>query len=696
MSTDEPRRPALPLDRLAGLEARRPARARAARVRDAARGGLRAGQAPRDGLRDDHRSRHDRRRARDRRPPRRVRLRGADRPLPRRAAGGARPLLRDHARRPRVAAGARRRRRGRRRRTCTSSEIACALAHPFYAVEAPLTAAPPPPAGELFPIWEVRNGSRAPRAQPPGRDLHRDARRHRHRRLRRPRRRRHRPHLHRDARRARRRDEFLAPHPRRRASSARGEQGSAAKWAHAAMALAIRALGRGDGDARARPARGAADGRARDARGRRARAARSAPTSAPTTPARCCAPGSTRSTSDLRRARAARAPAGRRLLATPTSTAARAARHERKLRARGRARRRARRGGGGDLGAAPRAASSTPASPAIPYAPATAFLGAREGASSPRREGEPPRVALVADGDRRRCTASRTRSSEIRERGVPGFEVEVIGTDPNVDRRLSAVAEVDMPVLRRAARSACPACRRSSRRSPRAATTSSTSARPGPAGRRRGADRAASSELPLVGSYHTELAAYAGAALAATRGSRRGVRRRARRLLRRAATWCSRRARPSDARARASSASTPARIGRWDRGVDLERFSTRRCATRRCCPATINVLYAGRLTHEKGVDLLADAFLAARARDPRLHLVLAGGGPEEERAARAPRRRTRRSSAGSRATTLARAYASADLFLFCSQHRHVRPGAARGAGQRACRSSRSPRAARPS
>ena len=34
---------------------------------------------------------------------------------------------------------------------------------------------------------------------------------------------------------------------------------------------------------------------------------------------------------------------------------------------------------------------------------------------------------------------------EIRERGVPGFEVEVIGTDPNVDRRLRAVAEVEIP-----------------------------------------------------------------------------------------------------------------------------------------------------------------------------------------------------------------------------------------------------------
>ena len=84
---------------------------------------------------------------RDRRPARRLRLRGADRLLPRRAAGGAHPLPRDHAGRPRLAAGPPRRRRGRRAATCTSSEITCALAHPFYAVEAPLQPAPPPPAG---------------------------------------------------------------------------------------------------------------------------------------------------------------------------------------------------------------------------------------------------------------------------------------------------------------------------------------------------------------------------------------------------------------------------------------------------------------------------------------------------------------------------------------------------------------------
>src|SRR5919106_3682073 len=40
-------------------------------------------------------------------------------------------------------------------------EIACALAHPFYSVAAPLTRRHRRRLAELFPIWEVRNGSRA-------------------------------------------------------------------------------------------------------------------------------------------------------------------------------------------------------------------------------------------------------------------------------------------------------------------------------------------------------------------------------------------------------------------------------------------------------------------------------------------------------------------------------------------------------
>jgi glycosyltransferase involved in cell wall biosynthesis len=107
------------------------------------------------------------------------------------------------------------------------------------------------------------------------------------------------------------------------------------------------------------------------------------------------------------------------------------------------------------------------------------------------------------------------------------------------------------------------------------------------------------------------------------------------------------------------------RVGRWDRGVDLERFDP---GLRRdgMFPGEVNVLYSGRLTREKGVDLLADAFQAACRQDPRLHLVLAGGGPEQE---------TLATRLGDSATflgwlagqDLARAYASADAFLFASR-----------------------------
>jgi predicted metal-dependent phosphoesterase TrpH len=41
------------------------------------------------------------------------------------------------------------------------SEIACALAHPFYAVEAPLTPRHRRRLAQLFGVWETRNGSRA-------------------------------------------------------------------------------------------------------------------------------------------------------------------------------------------------------------------------------------------------------------------------------------------------------------------------------------------------------------------------------------------------------------------------------------------------------------------------------------------------------------------------------------------------------
>jgi glycosyltransferase involved in cell wall biosynthesis len=169
-------------------------------------------------------------------------------------------------------------------------------------------------------------------------------------------------------------------------------------------------------------------------------------------------------------------------------------------------------------------------------------------------------------------------------------------------------------------------------------------------------------ELPVVGSYHTELGAYAGlrsgdatlragmdAALAALYG------------------LCEVVLSPSesaDASLRALGVPSE-RIGRWDRGVDIDRFDPR-LRDPGLLPGEVTVLYAGRLTREKGADLLAEAFLRAHRREPRLHLVLAGGGPEEG---------ALRERLGLHATflgwldsrELARVYASADVFLFASR-----------------------------
>ena len=80
---------------------------------------------------------------------------------------------------------------------------------------------------------------------------------------------------------------------------------------------------------------------------------------------------------------------------------------------------------------------------------------------------------------------------------------------------------------------------------------------------------------------------------------------------------------------------------------------------------SINVLYAGRLEREKGIELLADSFLLARREEPALRLVLAGAGSGEEYL---------RERLGDAAVFLGwldreqlpRTYASADMFLFAS------------------------------
>ncbi len=316
---------------------------------------------------------------------------------------------------------------------------------------------------------------------------------------------------------------------------------------------------------------------------------------------------------------------------------------------------------------------------AIPYAPATAFL-ANERAKLDGRsgdDGETPRIAILADGINSMHGVTRT-IEEIRQRGVPGFEIEVLGTDPEVDRRLSAVAEIDVPYY--------PGLQIGVPSLPAAVQTLSDGAfdaihvcSPGPAGIA-GVLVARALGLPLLGSYHTELTAYAE-----LRSERPELARAMEMAVGAFYRACDVVLSPSAASDEAlAQIGMPAElIMRWDRGVDTSRFD----------PAlrdrgqldngdgagywdgdgywdrdgkAINVMYSGRITREKGAELLADAFTAAREREPRLHLVLAGGGPEQERL---------RERVGDAHTTflgwlsgdeLARAYARADVFVFPS------------------------------
>ena len=135
------------------------------------------------------------------------------------------------------------------------------------------------------------------------------------------------------------------------------------------------------------------------------------------------------------------------------------------------------------------------------------------------------------------------------------------------------------------------------------------------------------------------------------------------------------------------------RIGRWDRGVDLERFdpalrdaeSPSRASSRSSTPA--------RLTKEKGVELLADAFLAARRARPAAAPRARRRRPRGGAAARAPRRardlprlaRRRGPRAGVR---------ERGRVPVRQPDRYLRAGDRRGAGQRAAGAWRSPKAGR--
>ncbi|HEY2440534.1 MAG TPA: hypothetical protein VGI07_09900, partial [Solirubrobacteraceae bacterium] len=291
--------------------------------------------------------------------------------------------------------------------------IAVALAHPFYAVGAPLTPRHRRRLAQLFPIWETRNGSRAKELNLPafvyiethggtaigGSDDHAGI----------------------DIGRtftetppARTPEEFLA-YVRSGQAEAHGAQGSAAKWTHAAMALAIRSFG--DEPAAGRPSPSAVLKIVE--RVMREGDVRSGQVGTDLGPEDARAllrawlhgmelrfdehrlvellqDGELAHPDLFRRARRVHE---RRLSSAVEQIVSDAA------------------SGTIDFGQAQRSIFDA-CLPAIPYAAATAFLG-REKHKLSRNDGDRPRVALVADGLGGMHGVTHT-IQQIRERGVPG------------------------------------------------------------------------------------------------------------------------------------------------------------------------------------------------------------------------------------------------------------------------------------
>jgi glycosyltransferase involved in cell wall biosynthesis/predicted metal-dependent phosphoesterase TrpH len=533
--------------------------------------------------------------------------------------------------------------------------IACALAHPFFNVAAPLTRRHRRRLAELFPVWEVRNGSRAAELNMPaavyvdthggtgigGSDDHAGVDIGR---------------TYTEVPDAQAPEEFLR-HLLHGNAEAGGEQGSAAKWTHAAMALATRALvlgGEHESDDAAAPSPAAVLKMAE--RVIREGSAREGKVAADIGPddARCLLEAWLAGMGlDLR---------GRELISYLQSDGfshadlyRRARRiHDRRLRS------------AVALGTDAVANGDLPSAidglfeaivPAVPYAPSTFFLGAEKAKLCSRDETR-RRVALIADGIGSMHGVTHT-IEQVRERGVPGFDVDVIGTDAGVDRRLPAAAELPLPFYEGIALGV-PGLPDLVEALADGGYDLVHVTAPGPAG------VAATllsriTGVPLLASYHTELAAYAG-----MRSGDGGVEAIAQAALGAfyGAPGVVLSPSPAADASLVALGTLAARIGRWERGVDTDRFDPVK-ADRDAYPGEIKVLYAGRLTHEKGIDLLAESFLRARDSDPRLHLLVAGGGPEEAEL---------RACLGDQATflgwlsgeELACAYASADVFLFAS------------------------------
>ncbi len=173
-------------------------------------------------------------------------------------------------------------------------------------------------------------------------------------------------------------------------------------------------------------------------------------------------------------------------------------------------------------------------------------------------------------------------------------------------------------------------------------------------------------EVPIITSYHTDFGRYAASyGVPWLRGSIEGYLGRFHRRAVRTLT-------PSTVSRESALALGAPRVDVWGCGVDIATFTPHRRSTalreQLGLGDAFTVLYVGRLAPEKNVEVVLDAFAAARALRPDIpmRLVIAGAGPSEAALRARGEPDVMWMGALDREHDLPALYASADCFAFAS------------------------------
>jgi glycosyltransferase involved in cell wall biosynthesis len=288
---------------------------------------------------------------------------------------------------------------------------------------------------------------------------------------------------------------------------------------------------------------------------------------------------------------------------------------------------------------------------AVPYISAAAFA-ARERAGLAAPADEQARVAVIADGVGAVPGFGEMLGS-VRERGLSGVEIELIGTAASVDRRLPTVTELELPLYPGQKLGVPSVLTVAQAISERRYDLVHVCA-PTPAG---------IAALVVARALRIPVASSCPAAAAlALDGPPWGwfTREVLGTFYQRCAVVLSS-SDAADALLEQLGVGRQ-RIRRSARGVDLARFNPAQYNPEVLRSDAFNILYVGRLGDRQEVDLLSEAFLLARGRDPRLELVLAS--PLQSRTSLPTPLASAATFLGPlEGDALARVYATADLLV---------------------------------